>query len=150
MMEKRSRVRQRAENIVGDIVKAVGRAFPGIPGFPNGTLTVKIQDDQRFDRQIIIPSITFAGGTGESNTGHTIWASCGLVVKHNGREIYNSYPAATPRSFSTVIDMPAGAGNVTMSFTVSSNGNSGVDTPAFISNLLVMVVKKNSTGISIY
>lgn len=141
----------RAEKIVGDIVKAVGRAFPGIPGFPNGTLTVQIQDDHDFDRQIIIPPITFAGASGQSATSNDRWTDCGLVVKHNGREIYNAYPAIPTKSFSTVIDMPAGAGNVTMSFTVSSKGNGGGgDTPAFISNLLVMVVKKNSTGISIY
>ncbi|MDM3270886.1 host specificity protein J [Citrobacter sp. Ce129] len=141
----------RAEKIVGDIVKAVGRAFPGIPGFPNGTLTVQIQDDHDFDRQIIIPPITFAGASGQSATSNDRWTDCGLVVKHNGREIYNAYPAIPTKSFSTVIDMPAGAGNVTMSFTVSSKGNGGGgNTPAFISNLLVMVVKKNSTGISIY
>lgn len=141
----------RAEKIVGDIVKAVGRAFPGIPGFPNGTLTVQIQDDHDFDRQIIIPPITFAGASGKSATSNDRWTDCGLVVKHNGREIYNAYPAIPTKSFSTVIDMPAGAGNVTLSFTVSTRGyGGGGDSPAFISNLLVMVVKKNSTGISVY
>ncbi len=78
----------RAENIVGDIVKAVGRAFPGSATHPNGTLTVQKQDDQRFDRQIIISSITFAGGKGKSETSNEIWTDCGLVVKNNGREIY--------------------------------------------------------------
>ncbi|MDM2758970.1 host specificity protein J [Citrobacter sp. Cpo148] len=141
----------RAEKIVGDIVKAVGGAFPGTPRYPNGTLTVQIQDDHDFDRQIIIPPITFAGASGQSATSNDRWTDCGLVVKHNGREIYNAYPAIPTKSFSTVIDMPAGAGNVTLSFTVSSKGNGGGgDSPAFISNLLVMVVKKNSTGISIY
>ena len=141
----------RAEKIVGDIVKAVGGAFPGTPRYPNGTLTVQIQDDHDFDRQIIIPPITFAGASGQSATSNDRWTDCGLVVKHNGREIYNAYPAIPTKSFSTVIDMPAGSGNVTLSFTVSSKGNGGGgDSPAFISNLLVMVVKKNSTGISIY
>ncbi|HCD7428948.1 TPA: host specificity protein J [Citrobacter werkmanii] len=138
----------RAENIVGDIVKAVGRAFPGSATHPNGTLTVQIQDDQRFDRQIIIPSITFAGRKGKSETSNEIWTDCGLVVKHNGREIYNATPEISARSFSTVLDMPAGGGNVTLSFTVSSiDGGGGAG--AFISSLLVIVVKKNSNGISI-
>lgn len=139
----------RAENIVGDIVKAVGRAFPGRANYPNGTLTVQIQDDHHFDRQIIIPPITFAGGKAKSETSNEIWTDCGLVVKHNGREIYNAEPAITARSFSRVLDMPAGGGNVTLSFTVSSRGYGG-GAWADISNLLVMVVKKNSTGISIY
>ncbi|MFU1851809.1 host specificity protein J [Citrobacter portucalensis] len=139
----------RAENIVGDIVKAVGRAFPGSANYPNGTLTVQIQDDHHFDRQIIIPPITFAGGKAKSETSNDIWTDCGLVVKHNGREIYNAEPAITARSFSRVLDMPAGGGNVTLSFTVSSRGYGG-GAWADISNLLVMVVKKNSTGISIY
>ncbi|MDM3426154.1 host specificity protein J [Citrobacter sp. Cb026] len=139
----------RAENIVGDIVKAVGRAFPGSANYPNGTLTVQIQDDHHFDRQIIIPPITFAGGKAKSETSNEIWTDCGLVVKHNGREIYNAEPAITARSFSRVLDMPAGGGNVTLSFTVSSRGYGG-GAWADISNLLVMVVKKNSTGISIY
>ncbi|MDX6979100.1 host specificity protein J [Citrobacter portucalensis] len=138
----------RAENIVGDIVKAVGRAFPGSATHPNGTLTVQIQDDQRFDRQIIIPSITFAGRKGKSETSNEIWTDCGLVVKHNGREIYNAAPEISARSFSTVLDMPAGGGNVTLSFTVSSiDGGGGAG--ASISSLLVIVVKKNSNGISI-
>ncbi|MDM2773867.1 host specificity protein J [Citrobacter sp. Cpo126] len=138
----------RAENIVGDIVKAVGRAFPGSANHPNGTLTVQIQDDQRFDRQIIIPSITFAGRKGKSETSNEIWTDCGLVVKHNGREIYNATPEISARSFSTVLDMPAGGGNVTLSFTVSSiDGGGGAG--ASISSLLVIVVKKNSNGISI-
>ncbi|EPS2039146.1 phage attachment tail tip protein J [Citrobacter braakii] len=139
----------RAENIVGDIVKAVGRVFPGSANYPNGTLTVQIQDDHHFDRQIIIPPITFAGGKAKSETSNEIWTDCGLVVKHNGREIYNAEPAITARSFSRVLDMPAGGGNVTLSFTVSSRGYGG-GAWADISNLLVMVVKKNSTGISIY
>lgn len=139
----------RAENIVGDIVKAVGRAFPGSANYPNGTLTVQIQDDHHFDRQIIIPPITFAGGKAKSEASNDIWTNCGLVVKHNGREIYNAEPAITVRSFSRVLDMPAGGGNVTLSFTVSSRGYGG-GAWADISNLLVMVVKKNSTGISIY
>ncbi|MKM01692.1 host specificity protein J [Salmonella enterica subsp. enterica] len=139
----------RAENIIGDIVKAVGRAFPGSANYPNGTLTVQIQDDHHFDRQIIIPPITFAGGKAKSETSNDIWTDCGLVVKHNGREIYNAEPAITARSFSRVLDMPAGGGNVTLSFTVSSRGYGG-GAWADISNLLVMVVKKNSTGISIY
>lgn len=139
----------RAENIVGDIVKAVGRAFPGSANYPNGTLAVQIQDDHHFDRQIIIPPITFAGGKAKSETSNEIWTDCGLVVKHNGREIYNAEPAITARSFSRVLDMPAGGGNVTLSFTVSSRGYGG-GAWADISNLLVMVVKKNSTGISIY
>lgn len=138
----------RAENIVGDFVKALGRAFPGSANNPNGTLTVQIQDDHHFDRQIIIPPISFAGGIEYGDRG-TITTTCGLVVKHNGKEIYNAYPTSSGGSFGTVLDMPAGGGNVTLSFTVSSKLSYGGVRP-YISNLLVMVVKKNSTGISIY
>ncbi|EDJ9408066.1 host specificity protein J [Salmonella enterica] len=138
----------RAENIVGDIVKAVGRTFPGSATHPNGTLTVQIQDDHHFDRQIIIPSITFAGRKGKSETSNEIWTDCGLVVKHNGREIYNARPEISARSFSTVLDMPAGGGNVTLSFTVSSISYGG-GAGASVSSLLVIVVKKSSNGISI-
>lgn len=137
-----------AENIVGDFVKAAGRAFPGGAANPNGTLTVQIQDDHHFDRQIIIPTISFAGGIKYYDRG-TITTTCGLVVKHNGKEIYNAPPTSSGGSFGTVLDMPAGGGNVTLSFTVSSQWSYGGVWP-YISSLLVMVVKKSSNGISIY
>lgn len=58
----------RAERILGDIVKAVGKEFPyfrepatGAKRYASGTLTVQIDDDQSFDRQIIIPPSIFRG-----------------------------------------------------------------------------------------
>ena len=139
----------RAERIIGDIVKAVGKSFPGSEANPNGSITVQIQDDHHFDRQIIIPPITFAGGKLKSQTSNEIWTTCELVVTHNGREIYKKETTVAALSFSTIIDMPAGSGAANLSFTVRSR-NYGGGAGAYINNLIVMVVKKNISGISIY
>ncbi|WP_137574347.1 phage attachment tail tip protein J, partial [Escherichia coli] len=48
-----------ANQIEGDIVKTVGKAFPrdsrAPERWPSGTITVRVYDDQPFDRQIVIP-----------------------------------------------------------------------------------------------
>ncbi|EPR2180010.1 phage tail tip protein, partial [Escherichia coli] len=50
-----------ANQIEGDIVKTVGKAFPrdsrAPERWPSGTITVRIYDDQPFDRQIVIPAV---------------------------------------------------------------------------------------------
>ncbi|EOC6255187.1 phage tail protein, partial [Escherichia coli] len=52
-----------ANQIEGDLVKTVGKAFPrdsrAPERWPSGTITVRIYDDQPFDRQIVIPAVAF-------------------------------------------------------------------------------------------
>ena len=137
-----------AENIIGDLAKSVAKAFPGSASFPNGTITVRILDDHHFDRQITILPIIFAGAMGESSTSNQVWTSCALVVAHNGREIYNNSTIETAKAFSTVLDMPAGGGSVTLSFSISTSRH-GNSPAASVSSLVVIVTKKSTAGISI-
>ena len=51
--------------------------------------------------------------------------------------------------FSSVIDMPAGQGTLTLTFTVSSSGANNWTPTTSISDLLVVVMKKSTAGISI-
>ncbi|MCU0010085.1 hypothetical protein, partial [Escherichia coli] len=48
-----------------------------------------------------------------------------------------------------VIDMPAGQGTLTLTFTVSSSGANHWTPTTSISDLLVVVMKKSTAGISI-
>ncbi|HBB2379243.1 TPA: host specificity protein J, partial [Escherichia coli] len=54
-----------ANQIEGDLVKTVGKAFPrdsrAPERWPSGTITVRVYDDQPFDRQIVIPAVAFSG-----------------------------------------------------------------------------------------
>ncbi|EMX0910189.1 host specificity protein J, partial [Escherichia coli] len=54
-----------ANQIEGDLVKTVGKAFPrdsrAPERWPSGTITVRGYDDQPFDRQIVIPAVAFSG-----------------------------------------------------------------------------------------
>ncbi|ESA60158.1 phage tail tip protein, partial [Escherichia coli] len=81
-----------ANQIEGDIVKTVGKAFPrdsrAPERWPSGTITVRIYDDQPFDRQIVIPAVAFCGAKHEREN-NDIYSSCRLIVKKNGAEIYN-------------------------------------------------------------
>ncbi|HGE3690774.1 TPA: host specificity protein J, partial [Escherichia coli] len=54
-----------ANQIEGDIVKTVGKAFPRNGSYASGTITVTVYDDQAFDRQIVIPPVLFRGGKHE-------------------------------------------------------------------------------------
>ncbi|WP_099357514.1 phage tail tip domain-containing protein, partial [Escherichia coli] len=58
-----------ANQIEGDIVKTVGKAFPrdsrAPERWPSGTITVRVYDDQPFDRQIVIPAVAFSGAKHE-------------------------------------------------------------------------------------
>ncbi|WP_180301508.1 phage tail tip domain-containing protein, partial [Escherichia coli] len=70
-----------ANQIEGDIVKTVGKAFPrdsrAPERWPSGTITVRVYDDQPFDRQIVIPAVAFSGAKHERE--HTdIYSSCRL------------------------------------------------------------------------
>ncbi|EOC7363485.1 DUF3672 domain-containing protein [Escherichia coli] len=140
----------KAEKIIGDLVKCAGGAFP-VDGdyLANGTRTLTVYDDHNFDRQIIIPPIIYVGSKQESRTSNDIWTECFLHVDQNGRRIYSGRSVAEPGIFCGIIDMPAGGGHITLSFTVISRRQNGSWGSSRISNLQAIVVKKNSAGISI-
>ncbi|WP_419471361.1 phage tail tip protein [Escherichia coli] len=115
-----------ANQIEGDIVKTVSKSFPRTSTYASGTITVRISDDQKFDRQVMIPPVLFRGGKHEnfnSNNQQSYWYStCRLRVTRNGQEIFNQSTTDAQGVFSSVIDMPAGQGTLTLTFTVSSSG----------------------------
>ncbi|HBL7965660.1 TPA: host specificity protein J [Escherichia coli] len=141
-----------ANQIEGDLVKTVGKAFPrdsrAPERWPSGTITVRVYDDQPFDRQIVIPAVAFSGAKHERE--HTdIYSSCRLIVRKNGAEIYNRTALDNTLIYSGVIDMPAGHGHMTLEFSVSAWLVNGWYPTASISDLLVVVMKKATAGISI-
>uniref|UniRef100_UPI0010CC01CA phage tail tip domain-containing protein n=1 Tax=Escherichia coli TaxID=562 RepID=UPI0010CC01CA len=171
-----------ANQIEGDLVKTVGKAFPrdsrAPERWPSGTITVRIYDDQPFDRQIVIPAVAFSGAKHEREhtvriyddqpfdrqivipavafsgakheREHTdIYSSCRLIVRKNGAEIYNRTALDNTLIYSGVIDMPAGHGHMTLEFSVSAWLVNDWYPTASISDLLVVVMKKATAGISI-
>ncbi|EJP1043035.1 host specificity protein J [Escherichia coli] len=142
-----------ANQIEGDLVKTVGKAFPRNNSYASGTITVTVYDDQGFDRQIIIPPVLFRGARHEhqSSKDHTStwYSTCQLQVQMNGRVIFHEPATDVTRVFSSVIDMPAGRGHVTLTFNVWSNGVNHWTPTTYISDLLVVVMKKSTAGISI-
>ncbi|WP_410405866.1 phage tail tip protein [Escherichia coli] len=141
-----------ANQIEGDLVKTVGKAFPrdsrAPERWPSGTITVRIYDDQPFDRQIVIPAVAFSGAKHERE--HTdIYSSCRLIVRKNGAEIYNRTALDNTLIYSGVIDMPAGHGHMTLEFSVSAWLVNDWYPTASISDLLVVVMKKATAGITI-
>ncbi|EFL2433035.1 host specificity protein J [Escherichia coli] len=141
-----------ANQIEGDLVKTVGKAFPrdsrAPERWPSGTITVRVYDDQPFDRQIVIPAVAFSGAKHERE--HTdIYSSCRLIVRKNGAEIYNRTALDNTLIYSGVIDMPAGHGHMTLEFSVSAWLVNNWYPTASISDLLVVVMKKSTAGISI-
>ncbi|EHQ9015243.1 host specificity protein J [Escherichia coli] len=142
-----------ANQIEGDLVKTVGKAFPRNNSYASGTVTVTVYDDQGFDRQIIIPPVLFRGTKHQnfnSPNQQSYWYStCKLQVLKNGVEIFHEPATDVSRVFSSVIDMPAGRGHVTLTFNVSSAGANNWTPTTYISDLLVVVMKKSTAGISI-
>ncbi|EOT2923104.1 DUF1983 domain-containing protein, partial [Escherichia coli] len=139
-----------ANQIEGDLVKTVGKAFPrdsrAPERWPSGTITVRVYDDQPFDRQIVIPAVAFSGAKHERE--HTdIYSSCRLIVRKNGAEIYNRTALDNTLIYSGVIDMPAGHGHMTLEFSVSAWLVNNWYPTASISDLLVVVMKKSTAGI---
>ncbi|HCW2750343.1 TPA: host specificity protein J, partial [Escherichia coli] len=147
-----------ANQVRGDFVKAVSRPFPKRAGTwgntetPDGTVTVTISDDHNFDRQIIIPPIIFNGvaydnpGSG-NNPGGTRYTGYGFEVRKNGVLIASRETrGAVPGSYSAVIDMPSGGGNVTLELRIFQKGNQGAGN---ITDCTVIVTKKAASGISI-
>ena len=141
-----------ANQIEGDIVKTVGKAFPrdsrAPERWPSGTITVRVYDDQSFDRQIVIPAVAFCGARHERENSDT-YSSCRLIVKKNGAEIYNRTALDNTLIYTGVIDMPAGSGVMTLEFSVSAWWVNGWYPTASISDLLVVVMKKATAGITI-
>ncbi|EFL9371905.1 host specificity protein J, partial [Escherichia coli] len=96
-----------ANQIEGDLVKTVGKAFPrdsrAPERWPSGTITVRVYDDQPFDRQIVIPAVAFRGAKHEREN-NDIYSSCRLIVKKNGAEIYNRTALDNTLVYTGVID----------------------------------------------
>ncbi|UHP15201.1 phage tail protein (plasmid) [Escherichia coli] len=141
-----------ANQIEGDLVKTVGKAFPrdsrAPERWPSGTITVRVYDDQPFNRQIVIPAVAFSGARHERENSDT-YSSCRLIVTKNGAEIYNRTALDNTLIYSGVIDMPAGRGDMTLEFSVSAWWVNGWYPTASISDLLVVVMKKATAGITI-
>ncbi|MGK2683446.1 phage attachment tail tip protein J [Escherichia coli] len=98
--------------------------------------------------QIVIPAVAFSGAKHERE--HTdIYSSCRLIVRKNGAEIYNRTALDNTLIYSGVIDMPAGHGHMTLEFSVSAWLVNDWYPTASISDLLVVVMKKATAGISI-
>ncbi|WP_052935230.1 host specificity protein J, partial [Escherichia coli] len=142
-----------ANQIEGDIVKTVSKSFPRTSTYASGTITVTISDDQKFDRQVMIPALLFKGSRkenyGSNNQQSYVYSVCRLQVTKNGTEIFNQSTTDAPAVFSSVIDMPAGQGTLTLKFTVSSSMVNNWTPTTSISDLLVVVMKKSTAGISI-
>ncbi|EFH2541993.1 host specificity protein J, partial [Escherichia coli] len=154
-----------ANQIEGDLVKTVGKAFPRTEWYgiskANGTIRVIISDDQPFDRQIIIPPIIFAGkevvsgGSGANGSGSYKTLYCRLVVRKNGVTIYNAKAGDYTLTYSDILDMPAGRGHMQLEFSVTSDVDEYPSAPASgmtvkaISDLQVIVMKKTTAGITI-
>lgn len=149
-----------ANQIEGDLVKTVGKAFPRTGWYDikraNGTIRVIISDDQPFDRQIIIPPIIFAGARVFSVADDTYSTSyCRLTVRKNGVTIYDAKAGDNTQVYSDILDMPAGRGHMQLEFSVVSDVNEYPSAPISgmivkaISDLQVIVVKKSTAGISI-
>ncbi|EHB4157196.1 host specificity protein J, partial [Escherichia coli] len=141
-----------ANQIEGDLVKTVGKAFPrdsrAPERWPSGTITVRVYDDQPFDRQIVIHAVAFRGAKHEREN-NDIYSSCRLIVKKNGAEIYNRTALDNTLVYTGVIDMPAGRGHMTLEFSVSAWLVNDWYPTASISDLLVVVMKKSTAGITI-
>ncbi|EFH6854336.1 DUF1983 domain-containing protein, partial [Escherichia coli] len=141
-----------ANQIEGDLVKTVGKAFPrdsrAPERWPSGTITVRVYDDQPFDRQIVIPAVAFSGAK-HRREHNDIYSSCRLIVRKNGAVIYDRTALDNTLIYSGVIDMPAGHGHMTLEFSVSAWLVNNWYPTASISDLLVVVMKKATAGITI-
>ncbi|EIQ1938108.1 host specificity protein J [Escherichia coli] len=143
----------KAEKIVGDIVKAASAAFPrqseGTTNWPSGTRTVTVIDDHPFDRQIVVLPLTFRGSK-RTVSGRTTYSMCYLKVLMNGKVIYDGTANESVQVFSRIVDMPAGRGNVILTFTVTSARHSADIPPdTFASDVQIMVMKKQTSGIRV-
>ncbi|WP_425535385.1 phage tail tip protein, partial [Escherichia coli] len=101
-----------ATQVKGDFVKVIGRKFPhrdvnvdnGYAGYPQGTVTVRVEDDHKFDRQIVIPAVSFGGlRAREGSNNNTYYDTCRLIVRKNGSELYNRAYGGNTGLYSGVI-----------------------------------------------
>lgn len=132
-------------------LKQWAKLSPGLPCTGTvaiRTITVRVYDDQPFDRQIVIPAVAFSGAKHEREN-NDIYSSCRLIVRKNGAEIYNRTALDNTLIYSGVIDMPAGHGHMTLEFSVSAWLVNNWYPTASISDLLVVVMKKATAGITI-
>ncbi len=141
-----------ANQIEGDLVKTVGKAFPGTPVHrsgghqgpsPSGFMTISRLTGRLLFRRWHSAAPNMSGRITD------IYSSCRLIVRKNGAEIYNRTALDNTLIYSGVIDMPAGRGHMTLEFSVSSWLVNDWYPTASISDLLVVVMKKATAGISI-
>lgn len=142
-----------ANQIEGDLVKTVGKAFPRNGSYASGTVTVTIYDDQPFDRQIIIPPVLFRGAKHEinevGNAGIRYWYStCQLQVLNNGRVIFHQPATDSSRVFRLLLICQQEKGMSPLPSMFFNGANNWTPTTS-ISDLLVVVMKKSTAGISI-
>ncbi len=73
---------------------------------------------------------------------------CEVMV--DGAVIYDGAANEAVQVFSRIVDMPAGRGNVILTFTLTSTRHSADIPPyTFASDVQVMVIKKQALGISV-
>ncbi|EOO2407400.1 phage tail protein, partial [Escherichia coli] len=140
----------KAGNIIGDLIKGGSGAFPrqneGSVNWPSGTRTFTVYDDHPFDRQIVVLPLTFRGSR-RTDSGRTTYSMCYLKVLMNGAVIYDGVANDAPQVFARIVDMRAGGGHVTLTFTVTSTRHSGNIPPdTFASDVQVLVMKKGASG----
>ncbi|MHC6298885.1 phage attachment tail tip protein J [Escherichia coli] len=140
-----------ANQIEGDLVKTVGKAFPGTPvhrnGGHQGPLPSGFMTISRLTGRLLFRRWHSAALNMREHTD--IYSSCRLIVRKNGAEIYNRTALDNTLIYSGVIDMPAGHGHMTLEFSVSAWLVNDWYPTASISDLLVVVMKKATAGISI-
>lgn len=152
-----------ANQIKGDIVNAVGVPMatkseyiggdnPETVTWVEGTRTIIIQDDQDFDRSVIIPSIvtTATAYTTENPDGGSTdgYNSVDMTITWNGETVASSHCDQTgagtmTQSISLVKDLLAGGGDVTIQFI----GSSYLEHDTTCSDICLMIAKKGSGGV---
>ena len=143
-----------ANQIKGDIVNAVGFSLPKSSGYPQGTRTVIISDDQDFDREVLLPAIitSATGSTKQDNQGHVMYygSSINITITWNGETVLTGGASqlgdgTATSALSLVKDIIAGEGDITMCITADSEGSDGLEPTC--SDIFLMVAKKGSGGI---
>ncbi len=142
-----------ANQIEGDIVKTVGKAFPRDSRAPERWPSVRLPSGF-MTISLLTGKLSFrrwhsAVPDKHEREHNDIYSSCRLIVRKNGAEIYNRTALDNTLIYTGVIDMPAGRGHMTLEFSVSAWLVNATLSTASISDLLVVVMKKSTAGISI-
>ncbi|NHL58609.1 host specificity protein J, partial [Staphylococcus aureus] len=128
---------------------ALPRPRETVVAWPSGTRTVTCPSDPRLDRRLGVLPLTFRGSK-RTVSGRTTYSMCYLKVLMNGAVIYDGAANEAVQVFSRIVDMPAGRGNVILTFTLTSTRHSADIPPyTFASDVQVMVIKKQALGISV-